>query len=269
MLPKPELYSSEYATWFKDPQVVAAYPTRPPYAHAAIEFLAQLAVDNPRRVLDVGCGPGDIARRLAPLVEHVDAVDFSEGMVATGRLLPGGNATNLRWLVGAVEAAALEPPYTLVTAGESLHWMEWDIVLPRFARALTPNGVVAIVGRNWEGPTAVRSRMQPVLMRHANVRVWQRVDLVEELSTRRLFSQLGSMQFGAEAWLPTLDEYIECRHSQRSFSRAHMGRQAAAAFDADTREALAELCADGTVRLEADRLQLSVESSVTWGRPLA
>ena len=71
---KPELYSSEYATWFKDPLVVAAYPSRPPYSEATIQLLARLAVDAPRRVLDVGCGPGDLARRLAPLVEHVEPV---------------------------------------------------------------------------------------------------------------------------------------------------------------------------------------------------
>jgi len=32
MQPKPELYSSHYAEWFKDSDVIAAYPSRPPYA---------------------------------------------------------------------------------------------------------------------------------------------------------------------------------------------------------------------------------------------
>jgi SAM-dependent methyltransferase len=77
MRPKPELYNSHYAEWFKDPDVIAAYPSRPPYARAAIEFLSELITDRPRRVLDIGCGTGDIARRLAPLVDRVDAVDFS------------------------------------------------------------------------------------------------------------------------------------------------------------------------------------------------
>ena len=79
MQPKPELYSSHYAEWFKDSDVIAAYPSRPPYARVAIEFLSELVTDRPRRVLDIGCGTGDIARDLGPLVHRVNAVDFSAG----------------------------------------------------------------------------------------------------------------------------------------------------------------------------------------------
>src|SRR5438876_12045025 len=188
MQPKPELYSSHYAQWFKDPDVIAAYPSRPPYAGAAIQFLNELATDRPRRALDIGCGTGDIARRLAPLIELVDAVDFSAGMIETGRQLPGGTASNVRWRIGAVEDVPLDPPYALVTAGESLHWMDWEIVLPRLADVLSPNGFVAIVGRDWEGPHAVRARIRPVLMHFSAVRVWQNVDLLSELQHRELFT---------------------------------------------------------------------------------
>jgi hypothetical protein len=41
---KPELYSSHYAEWFKDPDVIAAYPSRPQYAPATIEFLSEAAI---------------------------------------------------------------------------------------------------------------------------------------------------------------------------------------------------------------------------------
>ena len=141
--------------------VIAAYVSRPPYAQAAIEFLPDLITDQPAAVLDVGCGPGDIARRLAPLVDHVDAVDFSPGMIETGRRLPGGGAPNLRWIVGAVEEAPVDPPYALVTAGDSLHWMDWEIVIARFAECLSPGGVLAIIGRDWEGPPRTSAPREP------------------------------------------------------------------------------------------------------------
>jgi SAM-dependent methyltransferase len=266
MRPKPERYSSQYAEWFKDPDVIAAYPSRPPYAQPAIDFLSGLASDRPRRALDIGCGTGDIARRLAPLVEQVDAVDFSAGMIETGRRLPGGTASNVRWIIGAVEDAPLDPPYALVTAGESLHWMNWEVVLPRLADALSPNGLVAIVGRDWEGPPAVRTRTRPVLKRHSVVR-WQDVDLLSELQGRELFTVVGSRSFGPDVWEPTVEQYLECRHSQRSFARSAMGETAARAFDAELRQVLTELCASGAIQCVSDSLQLSVETTVTWGRP--
>jgi hypothetical protein len=48
-----------------------------------------------------------------------------------------------------------------------------------------------------------------------------------------------------------------------------MGAERADAFDADTRAVLDQLCADGILQRVADRLQLSVETTVTWGHPLA
>ncbi|MBV9544223.1 MAG: class I SAM-dependent methyltransferase [Chloroflexi bacterium] len=229
-------------------------------------FLGELATDQPRRVLDIGCGTGDIARRLAPLVEQVDAVDFSAGMIEAGRQLPGGAASNVRWIIGAVEDVQLEPPYALVTAGESLHWMDWQIALPRLADMLAPNGCVAIVGRDFGGPAAVRARIQPVLMRHSMV-PWQEVDLLSELQQRDLFTLVGTRRFGPELWQPTVEDYLECRHSQRSFARSAMGEVAARAFDDELRRVLAELRGDGEIQCVSDRLQLRVETTLAWGRP--
>src|SRR5260221_10094883 len=101
--PKPNHLSGEYGAWFKDPLLVAAYPARPAYPAVVIEHLAQLIADEPRVVLDVGCGTGELARHLAPKVERVDAVDFSAGMLELGRRLAGDSAGNVNWILGAVE----------------------------------------------------------------------------------------------------------------------------------------------------------------------
>jgi len=51
-------------------------------------------------------------------------------------------------------------------------------------------------------------------------------NLVQDLVDRRLFEKLGEQRFGPEPWLPSIDEYLECRHSQRGLSRTHMGPEA-------------------------------------------
>lgn len=107
MMPKPDHLAATYAAQFADSSMVAAYHLRPPYLDDVFAVLVDLIEDRPRDVLDAGAGTGEIARRLAPLVDRVDAVDPSREMIARARLLPGGDAPNLRWLHGTAEAAAL------------------------------------------------------------------------------------------------------------------------------------------------------------------
>jgi len=266
--PKPSHLSGDYGAWFKDPLIAAAYPARPPYPEAAIQLLAGLAVDAPRAVLDVGCGTGDIARHLAPLVERVDAVDFSTAMVERGQQLPGGQAENLHWILRALEEVPLAASYALVTAGESLHWMDWPVVLPRFAELLTPNGVLAIIERDWEHVASMRERLLPIVERYSPVRDYVQYDMVAGLEQRGLFIRLRRQRTVPEPWLPTVDEYLECRHSQRGLSRTHMGPEAASAFDSAIRVALDELCQQGEVNQRDGRLQLTVDATVTWGKPV-
>lgn len=267
MLPKPTHLAPEYGAMFRDRSVAEAYPNRPPYPVAVFDLLTELIADTPRAVLDVGCGTGDIARPLATRVARVDAVDASEEMIAQGKRQPGGDAPNLRWLLGMVEDAPLSPPYAMITAGESLHWFDWAAVFPRFAAALTPHGVLAIIGRNWES-AAARERLHPIINRYSTNRDFRPYNLLDELAARDLFAQQGQRRVGPEPWRPTIDEYIECRHSQNGLSRERMG-DAAAPFDAEMRAALLDLFGEGKMALRDDRLDLTVEATITWGRPLA
>ncbi|HET9979541.1 MAG TPA: methyltransferase domain-containing protein, partial [Ktedonobacterales bacterium] len=133
MKPKPTFLGQQFASAFQEESVAEAYQQRPPYPDAVFDILTRLIVDQPSRVLDAGCGTGFIARRLVGRADHIDAVDISPAMVERGKHLPGGDSPSLEWIVGAAEDARLNPPYALITAGDSLHWMEWAVVLPRFA----------------------------------------------------------------------------------------------------------------------------------------
>jgi SAM-dependent methyltransferase len=259
---KPAHLSGEYGAWFKDPLLAAAYPARPPYPDGVIRLLKELIRDTPGVVLDVGCGTGELARGLASSVERVDAVDFSAAMLELARRLPGGDADNLRWTLGAVEDVALHGPYALVTAGESLHWMNLELVMSRFAQVLTPKGSLAIIDRNWDTDPSVWQRILPIIERYSPVRNYQPFNLVDHLAGQGLFEIGGRQRLGPDAWRPTIDEYLECRHSQRGLSRTHMGRAAAASFDAEVAQTLQELT-------DAGRLEFGVVSYVTWGRPRA
>ena len=272
MEPKPKGLEG-YGAWFKDALVAEAYPNRPPYPEAAIRRLRELAErasvpgGTERTVLDVGCGTGDVARRLAPLVDRVDAVDFSGAMIAQGQRLPGGDHPHLRWMENAVEEAPLAPPYALVTAGESLHWMAWEVVLPTLRAALAPGGVLALLNRHWD-PPPVWARLKPIFAAYSANTDFQPYDLVTELTKRGLFREVSRETCGPEPWRPTLEEYLLCRHSQNGFSRTHMGPGRAAAFDTAIEQALADLCREGLIQESGGRYELCVRATVVWGEPL-
>ncbi len=267
MLPKPGSWGPQYGATFSEQSVVDAYPYRPPYPEEVFDVLAGLVVDAPRAVLDVGCGMGDIARLLAPRADRLDAVDRSLLMIERGKRLPGGDAPTLTWTHGMVETAPLAPPYALITAGESLHWLTWEAVFPRFVQVLTPRGVLAIIDRNWDHSAAVRERLHPIFQQVSTDRDYRPYNLLDELTRRGLFQQLGEQRTRPEPWRPSVDEYLACRHSQQSFSRERMGQAQAAAFDVAVRAALEELQQAGELEMHDGRLDLTVEAAIVWGTP--
>ena len=260
MLPKPRHLGVEYAAQFKDASIVEAYHRRPPYPAEVFEILADLVADEPRVVLDVGCGTGDLARMLVDFVDRVDAVDFSGRMIEKGRRLPGGNHPNLNWIHGRVEEATLAPPYAVITAGESLHWMEWDVVLPRLQAALTPRGYLALVERV-EGPTPWGAGLGRLIPRFSTNRDYRPYNLVAELELRSLFEKHGEKHTAPVPFTQPVDDYIESMHSRNGFSRDRMPEEKAAEFDQEFKRLLLDACKDGNVELQ-------LAGVVTWGKPM-
>jgi trans-aconitate methyltransferase len=259
MQPQPKHLSRFYAEQFQEASVVAAYAHRPPIPAPVFAILRDLIVDEPRVVLDAGCGAGAVARHLAPAVTRVDAVDFSPAMIAAGKQLPGGDQPHLRWLLGSVEDVALDPPYALIVASESLHWMDWSVALPRFRDLLTPNGVLAIVGRS-EARQPWSAALLRLIQRFSTNRDFQPYNLVDELTQRGLFRQHDARQTAPMLFAQSIASYVESIHSRNGFSRERMTSEAAAAFDAAATALLSQAYPDQTVRL-------AITGNVVWGAP--
>jgi SAM-dependent methyltransferase len=98
---------------------------------------------HPQRVLDVGCGAGAFAARLAQVSERVDALDRSAEMTEQARRRTPDN-------VDCVLADVLADPlpasgYDAIFSISALHHMPLEEALPRLAAALRPGGVLAAV----------------------------------------------------------------------------------------------------------------------------
>ena len=105
---------------------------RPRYPETLVSLLRDtFGLDGSGRLLDLGCGPGPVAIRLAHLFEKVVAMDPEPDMLAEGRAqAERASVSNIEWRRGSSEdlSAALGS-FRLVTMGNSFHWMDRDRTL--------------------------------------------------------------------------------------------------------------------------------------------
>lgn len=121
---------------------------RAPYAEEAFAFAAErLGLDGTSRLIDLGCGPGTLARRFAPRVAEVIAMDPDPDMLAEGRRLAAEEGVaNIVWMqAGSAELGQLEGPFHAALMGQSFHWMDRDQVLRDFHRLIKDGGGIALI----------------------------------------------------------------------------------------------------------------------------
>src|SRR6266568_2794621 len=97
------------------------------------------------RALEVGCGDGLLARRLAERCAEVTAIDRDARMIALARQRTAAGRITF------VEADYLTCPvagesFDFACANTSLHHMDFQQALAAMARALRPGGRLAVVG---------------------------------------------------------------------------------------------------------------------------
>jgi SAM-dependent methyltransferase len=96
-----------------------------------------------RRVLDVGCGAGAFAARLAQRNEQVDALDRSAEMIEEARRR---TPDNVNCVLADVLADSLPgKDYDAIFSISALHHMPLQDALPVLAAALRPGGVLAAI----------------------------------------------------------------------------------------------------------------------------
>lgn len=118
---------------------------RAPYPNGLIARVAQLCALQPGdRVMDLGCGPGQLARAFAPRVAEVVALDPEPEMLRVAQEASASYG-NIAWqLAGSSDLSPRLGQFRLVCMGRSFHWMDRPDTLRRLDALVVPNGAVAL-----------------------------------------------------------------------------------------------------------------------------
>ena len=140
----------------------------------ALDLLAQVPIERPELVYDLGCGPGTATihlKRRWPEA-RVIGVDGSPDMLARAR----AEHDDIEWVEADLTAWQPDAPGDVVYSNATFQWLDdHHTLLPRVVEAVKPGGVLAIqVPNNWREPSHVsmaetakngpwRDRVVPIL----------------------------------------------------------------------------------------------------------
>jgi len=187
---------------YSEPRLAVLYDRfNPPGADTA--FYVRLAGTDSKRILDVGCGTGQLACALAERGHAVTGLDPAAAMLAVARRRPGGDS--VRWIQGDARSAVLAERFDLaIMTGHAFQVFLEDsdvrAVLQTMRRHLAPGGRFAFENRNplareWEEWNTEASRERVRIDGVGEVEVCYRVVEVRDrfvtFETQHLFVDSG------------------------------------------------------------------------------
>lgn len=145
---------------------------------AGLFLLKELGLESGMRVLDVGCGPGNITSYLADVVgaqgevvgidPSAERIALAREKVATTTNSHGGTGARLAFHVGCAEDLSRFPPasFDAVYCNSTLHWVADQAgALREFARVLRPGGRLGVSGQSGDFVAAHETVRDTVLGR--------------------------------------------------------------------------------------------------------
>lgn len=225
---------------------------RPGYPAEVFDHIrAAFGLDGAGRLLDLGCGTGEIARPLHADFGEVVGVDINPEMLAEAqRQSERASIPNIHWrCMPAEDVSDRLGCFRLVTLGNSFHWMRQDEVLDKTYDLLEPGGGVAILGNPggiWDSDEPYERAAREVVQRWLGPRRRTRAGAVvlEEGAEKTALarSRFADVEVGEHRWERAVDvETILGELYSTSFANKALLGGKAGPFEVDLRRSLLAL----------------------------
>lgn len=133
----------------------------------SIDLVARIAVAQPRRIVDLGCGPGNSTRILRSRWPEADVLglDSSAEMIAAAtRAFPRG-----QWVQADVRTWTDAVPFDVVFSNAAFQWVpDHATLFPRLFRLVAPGGALAV-----QMPTHFHSPLHRLILQIAEQPRWR------------------------------------------------------------------------------------------------
>jgi ubiquinone/menaquinone biosynthesis C-methylase UbiE len=119
--------------------------SRPGYSDDIVRFISATAgLGAGARVLEVGCGTGQLTAVLARSGFSLTAIDIGPSMVGTARSRLGDPAITFQ-VASFEEFAAPAAAFDLIVSAAAFHWIDPEVKYARSARLLRQGGWLAVI----------------------------------------------------------------------------------------------------------------------------
>jgi trans-aconitate 2-methyltransferase len=122
----------------------------------ALDLLARVPLERPSTVVDLGCGAGNVAQRLAQRWPdaRIVGVDADAAMLDKARAATQG-ASAFTWIRADIGAWRAQAPVDLIFSNAALHWLDGHAQLfPSLAQQVAHDGVLAVqMPANFDAPS--------------------------------------------------------------------------------------------------------------------
>lgn len=109
----------------------------------SLDLIHRIGVSGPRRIIDLGCGPGNstAALRRRWTEAEVAGLDSSPEMIEKAR----ADAPETEWILADVTTWEAEVPYDIVFSNALLQWVpNHEAVFPHLLKQAAPGGALAV-----------------------------------------------------------------------------------------------------------------------------